>query len=77
MVETRATMTCPFCDKSYEVEMPIKYCFLRFTCPKCKKDIIPEKDDCCVFCSYADKKCPPKQLQKEKFDEFKRRFTTK
>ncbi len=68
-------MTCPFCDKSYEVEMPTKFCLLKFKCRKCRKTFTPEKGDCCVFCSYADKKCPPKQLKNEKFEIYKGRNT--
>lgn len=61
MVETRAITTCPFCRGLYEVEMPTNYCQIVFKCPECGKAITPKEGDCCVFCSYADKKCPIKQ----------------
>ncbi len=25
--------------------------------------LVPKKGDCCVFCSYADTKCPPRQME--------------
>lgn len=62
MVEIKANLTCPHCKKTYEVEMPINYCRIVFKCIKCEKNITPKKDDCCIFCSYADKKCPSMQM---------------
>jgi hypothetical protein len=61
MVDLLATLTCPFCGKKTETEMPIDYCQIFFKCPECGELIKPKEGDCCVFCSYADKKCPPKQ----------------
>ncbi len=61
MIETHAIMTCPYCGKSYDVEMPTDRCVVIFRCPECGKSITPKSGDCCVFCSYADKKCPGKQ----------------
>jgi len=62
MVETRAIMTCPHCGASYEVEMPTEFRQIMMLCPKCGKKITPMEGEDCIFCSYADKKCPPKQL---------------
>jgi hypothetical protein len=62
-VETKAMMTCPHCGASYEVEMPTEFCQILMLCPKCGEKITPLEGDCCIFCSYADKKCPPKQVE--------------
>jgi hypothetical protein len=61
MIETIANITCPHCNKTYEAEMPINYCQIVFKCIECGKNITPKEGDCCVFCSYADKKCPAMQ----------------
>jgi hypothetical protein len=61
MVDTMANLTCPHCKRTYELEMPINYCQILYRCKECNVDITPKKDDCCIFCSYADKKCPSMQ----------------
>ena len=61
MVETKAKLTCPHCGSSYETEMPMEFCQIALECPKCGKVIDRKEVDCCVFCSYADKKCPSMQ----------------
>ena len=63
MVETEATITCLYCGSKYELKMPTNFCQIMFTCPNCKKTLTPKEGDCCVFCSYADKKCPPIQTE--------------
>jgi hypothetical protein len=55
-----ATITCPVCDHKEVVEMPVNACQHFFICPGCKSVLKPKPGDCCVFCSYADAKCPPK-----------------
>jgi hypothetical protein len=59
--DTKALLTCPHCKGSYEVEMPEDSCQIAFDCLKCGMRIVPDKGDCCVFCSYGDRKCPPEQ----------------
>ncbi len=66
MVETKATITCPHCGSKQVLEMPTNYCQIMFKCPNCKKTLTPKEGDCCVFCSYADKKCPPMQIEEKK-----------
>lgn len=61
MVETSAIMTCPHCGVSYEVEMPTAYCQVALECEKCGERIDRKAEDCCVFCSYANRKCPSMQ----------------
>jgi hypothetical protein len=61
MVETDAVLTCPFCGERSEHEMPIDRCQIVLICPHCNERITPKAGDCCVFCSYADKPCPPLQ----------------
>ena len=56
-------MTCPFCGHSARETMPIDACQFFFECASCGAMLRPQEGDCCVFCSYADVRCPPKQLQ--------------
>lgn len=60
-MQTQANLTCPYCKEVQEVEMPTTGCQYMYKCGKCGKVITAKKGDCCVFCSYADIKCPPKQ----------------
>ncbi len=41
--------------------MPTNACQFFYTCPGCSALLRPLPGDCCVFCSYADQVCPPKQ----------------
>ena len=65
MIETHAMMTCPYCGESYGVEMPTDRCVVMFGCPECGRVITPKNGDCCVFCSYADKRCPGMQEEED------------
>jgi hypothetical protein len=61
MVDTTAIFTCPHCGSSYPVEMPTDRCQIVLVCPECNQRITPFPGDCCVFCTSADKPCPPLQ----------------
>ncbi len=61
MIEIRATLTCPTCGHKTNMDMPENYCLHTHTCEGCGVVLTPQPGDCCVFCSYADKKCPPLQ----------------
>lgn len=60
-VKTKATLTCPKCGKEQSVEMPTNGCQYFYKCIHCGELLKPKEGECCVFCSYADTKCPPKQ----------------
>lgn len=60
---TKATITCPVCGFRQEAEMPLNACQHFYICAGCKSVLRPKEGDCCVFCSYADVKCPPKQVE--------------
>ncbi len=69
-IQTTATLICPNCQTSQTVEMSIDACQFFYKCEKCSEIMKPKPGDCCVFCSYANIKCPPKQ--KEELTNFKR-----
>ncbi len=41
--------------------MPPNACQYFYTCLGCGVVLKPLLGDCCVFCTYADHVCPPKQ----------------
>lgn len=61
MSEYYATITCPECGHAERERMPINACQYFYDCKGCGVVLKPHKGDCCVFCSYADAKCPPIQ----------------
>ncbi|HKK01708.1 MAG TPA: GDCCVxC domain-containing (seleno)protein [Desulfuromonadales bacterium] len=63
-IVTDSTLTCPKCGFAENLPMPTDACQFFHQCNGCGALIRPEKGDCCVFCSYGDVPCPPKQLEK-------------
>ncbi len=61
-----AILTCPDCGFKERVEMPTNACQHFYRCQGCEKVLKPKQGDCCVFCSYADVKCPPQQLEEHR-----------
>ena len=55
------TITCPQCGAKAHEQMPTNACQFFYTCPACQAILKPLPGDCCVFCSYSDVACPPKQ----------------
>ncbi len=64
-------VTCPYCGYVEEVVMPIDSCQIFYKCKNCSKLLKPKKGDCCVFCSYGDIPCPPKQIIRQSEDKMK------
>ncbi|MBP7740571.1 hypothetical protein KA089_00115 [Candidatus Woesebacteria bacterium] len=62
-IELEATITCPECNTKQKVFMPTQGQQHFFKCgnEQCAFDISTKEGDCCVFCSYSDKKCPYQQ----------------
>lgn len=58
--ERTSTVTCPECGFEKEEEMPLDACVFFYECTGCGDLLRPEKGDCCVFCSYGSRPCPPK-----------------
>jgi hypothetical protein len=56
-----ATITCPACGTQRTEQMPTDACQFFYACSGCGTRLRPKDGDCCVFCSYADVPCPPKQ----------------
>lgn len=63
---TKAIISCPLCGFKKEEEMPTEACQHFYKCSNCDEMLSPKKNDCCVFCSYSDSICPPKQVESAK-----------
>jgi len=57
-----STLTCPSCGHKAVEQMPTDACQYFYDCKACGAVLKPKAGDCCVFCSYADVKCPPMQV---------------
>jgi len=60
-VLAEATITCPECGFAKVETMPSDACQYFYRCEGCSETLKPLPGDCCVFCSYSDQACPPKQ----------------
>ncbi len=59
-----AILTCPSCGHQSAETMPTDACEFFYQCKGCGAQLRPKAGDCCVFCSYGDAPCPPKQASK-------------
>lgn len=58
-----STVSCPHCGKSSRDQMPSNACVYFYHCLRCDRIFKPLPGDCCVYCSYGDVPCPPKQME--------------
>jgi hypothetical protein len=58
MADLTVRVTCPACAAVSTETMPTDQCMYFYECPRCKRVFKPKAGDCCVFCSYGDKRCP-------------------
>ncbi|HXV44591.1 MAG TPA: GDCCVxC domain-containing (seleno)protein [Anaerolineae bacterium] len=68
----QSNLTCPECEFIQTVEMPTNACQFFYACVNCGQTLKPKAGDCCVFCSYGDVPCPPKQLEKHETSHYPR-----
>lgn len=57
----KSIITCPKCGFKKSEVLPTEICQLKYTCSGCNAVLLAKEGDCCVFCTYGDKKCPSKQ----------------
>lgn len=65
-LKTVATLTCLKCQAIQTAKMPEDARQHFYKCQKCGEMLSPKPSDCCVFCSYADVKCPSRQEEQRK-----------
>jgi hypothetical protein len=56
-----AILTCPACGHQAREPMPDDRCIYFYECRACRTLLRPKPGDCCVFCSYGDRACPPRE----------------
>ncbi|XWX02569.1 GDCCVxC domain-containing (seleno)protein [Aggregatilineales bacterium SYSU G02658] len=62
-IKRQAKLICPVCAAEHVETMPEDYCQFFYECSACHARLRPAVGDCCVYCSYADTPCPPKQAE--------------
>jgi transposase-like protein len=62
-IRSEATITCPSCGFSKVEAMPTDACQHSYRCQGCGELLRRKSGKCCVFCSYGDTRCPPKQAE--------------
>lgn len=60
-MQLKSTLTCPACGAQQTETMELNACRYLYTCQSCEETLRPRAGDCCVFCSFGDVPCPPKQ----------------
>ncbi|MEQ8322001.1 MAG: GDCCVxC domain-containing (seleno)protein [Rhodospirillales bacterium] len=60
-IKLTSMLTCPMCGFRESLSMPTDACIYFHECSNCSEMLKPKPGDCCVFCSYADTPCPPRQ----------------
>ncbi|WP_435902244.1 GDCCVxC domain-containing (seleno)protein [Meiothermus cerbereus] len=63
MVVLQSTLQCPSCGHAEQLNMPEEACQHFYQCSQCGLWMRPRPGDCCVFCSYGDVPCPPRQKE--------------
>ena len=58
MADLNVRITCPECGHVAAETMPMDRCVFFWECVACRVVVRPKDGDCCVFCSYGDKRCP-------------------
>lgn len=58
-----AVIKCPHCGHESKEKMPKTTCVWTYVCWNCHNTLKPKPGECCIFCSYSDQKCPPKQQE--------------
>lgn len=60
-MQLTSTITCPVCTTQSIEQMDVNACRFFYSCPTCGTQLRPRDGDCCVFCSYGNVPCPPRQ----------------
>lgn len=63
-ITLQSRIVCPSCSGATLETMPNDACQYFYDCKHCGAVLRPLPGDCCVFCSFADVKCPPVQAER-------------
>ena len=61
MMPLDTVITCPECRHQEAETMPTAACHWFYDCKGCGALLRPKPGDCCVYCSYGSRPCPPVQ----------------
>ncbi|MFN6952681.1 MAG: GDCCVxC domain-containing (seleno)protein [Albidovulum sp.] len=59
-MDHESRIKCPICGHAADESMPTDSCQYFYQCRECGTVLRPKPGDCCVFCSYGSRPCPPK-----------------
>ena len=60
-----STITCPKCKHQETEVMHTNACEYFYNCKGCGELLKAKNGDCCVFCTYGNRSCPPIQESKD------------
>lgn len=60
-INLESDLTCPECGFVKSETMPTDACQWFYECEQCHAVLTPKPGDCCVYCSYGTRPCPPIQ----------------
>lgn len=63
-ITTASVVTCPACGRTQREIMAEDACQVVYHCAHCGVVMRPKPGDCCVYCSYGSKPCPPIQRER-------------
>ena len=58
MADLNVIIRCPTCGHRASEEMPLDRCVFVYECLGCHTVLTPKQGECCVYCSYGDRRCP-------------------
>ncbi len=58
MTPVDTVIRCPHCGREEPELIPDDACVIEYECEGCHAVLRPKDGDCCVFCSYAQDRCP-------------------
>jgi len=59
----RNNLSCPECGEKQKSEMLDEDYSYAYQCNGCASIIEKKENDCCVYCSYGEVKCPSQQMK--------------
>lgn len=67
-IPSKVVLVCPHCGKGTTASICIDYSPQKYTCPKCKQEVITPITSCCVICAFSKSgtKCPRELYMKAK-----------
>ena len=67
-IPSNVILICPHCKKGTTAKVSIDSSPQKYTCPKCKQEVVTPITSCCVICAFSKSgtKCPRELYMKAK-----------